>query len=234
MNIKHGDSTNGKQQRLYRIWTGIIARCNNKNAKYYGSKGIKVCDEWRDYVNFKKWAEANGYADNLTIDRIDNSKDYCPENCRWATMKEQQRNRTNNHIIEYNNESHTISEWAEIFNINVDVLIYRINNGWDVSTALTTPTQEYNELIEFNGIVHTYKEWSDILKIPYSTLMHRINTQKWSIEKSFSTHKGYTELDSKIIECRNNNQTWSQAEIARYLGCSSAKVCKTLAAHCTE
>lgn len=229
MHVKHGDAVVGRQTRLYRIWSGIITRCNNKNNKHYGAKGIEVCEEWKDYVEFKKWAESNGYSDNLTIDRKDNDKGYFPDNCRWVTMKEQQRNRTNNHIIEYNNEFHTISEWAEIFDINVDVLIYRINNGWDISTALTKPTQTYNELIEFDGEVHTYKEWSDILKIPYSTLMYRVNTLKWSINRSFSTRKGCTELDNKIIECRNNNPSWSQAKIARHIGCSSAKVCKTLA-----
>lgn len=236
MNMKHGDAVKGNPQRLYRIWNGIITRCTNPNSehyKHYGARGITVCEDWKDYVQFKKWAKSNGYADDLSIDRKENSKGYFPDNCRWATMKEQERNRTNNHIIEYDGKRHTISEWSEKFDINVDVLIYRINSGWDISTALTKPVQEYNELIEFDGEVHTYKEWSIILNIPYSTLMHRINTLKWPIEKSFRTTKGHTELDNNIIECRNNNPSWSQADIARHLNCSTAKVCKTLKAYYT-
>lgn len=233
-NIKHGDTARGKTQRLYRIWSGMISRCTNENVdsyKYYGAKGISVCEEWKDYVKFKQWAESNGYNDNLTIDRINNDKEYCPENCRWITIKEQERNRSNNHIVEYNGESHTISEWSEIFNINVDDLIYRIKSGWDIQTALTKPINEYNKKIEYNGESHTYKEWAEIMDIPYSTLMCRINTCNMSIEAALCKTIGYTELDDKIIKCRVDHPSWSQAKIARELNCSTAKVCKTLKQH---
>lgn len=136
--------THGKTNtRLYHIWHGIKERCcsvNYVHYKNYGGRGITVCDEWlHDFQAFYDWALANGYADNLTIDRIDNNKGYSPDNCRWVTMKEQQNNRRNNRLITYNGKTQTISQWSEEKNINKRTLIDRLNHGWSTERALNTP-----------------------------------------------------------------------------------------------
>ena len=82
---------NGKGTRLYGIWNGMKDRCLNPLSQYwerYGGRGITVCEEWRDFKNFKEWSIANGYADTLEIDRKKNDDEYRPGNCRWITKSE--------------------------------------------------------------------------------------------------------------------------------------------------
>lgn len=107
---------NLSQSRLYGIHQGMIKRCFGKTNyayKDYGGRGIIVCDEWRkDFQNFYDWAIANGYKDDLTIDRIDVNGNYEPSNCRWVTRAEQSRNCRKNVYFTYNGITKTISEWA--------------------------------------------------------------------------------------------------------------------------
>lgn len=134
----HGD----RGTRLYRIWNGILVRCKPKFASRssaYSAKGIKVCEEWKDYKTFKEWALKNGYRDDLTIDRIDVNGDYEPSNCRFATQKEQQNNRSNNHILTFNGKSRTIAQWADEVGINARAIFKRLKRGWSVEDALTVP-----------------------------------------------------------------------------------------------
>lgn len=107
-----------KGTRIYRCWDGIKQRCHNKNDcsyKNYGGRGIKLCKEWERFEPFMKWALENGYRDDLTIDRIDYDGNYCPENCRWATYREQVRNRRNNVWITYNGETKLLIDWIRFF-----------------------------------------------------------------------------------------------------------------------
>lgn len=123
----HGDNNT----HLHGIWIGIRKRCkpsnsNNKRYKYYAGKGIKVCEEWENnYLSFKAWSIQNGYAQNLTLDRINPDGDYSPENCRWVSMKEQQNNRGNTVYIKYNGEFIARGDLATLLNTSVQTINFR-------------------------------------------------------------------------------------------------------------
>lgn len=121
--------------RLYEIWQGMKGRCYDEHdARYdrYGGRGITVCALWKDnFIAFRDWALSNGYQENLTIDRIDNDGDYCPENCRWSTVKEQCNNRSTNINIKIGNVTKTLMQWCEIFELDYKKTYARyIRNGF--------------------------------------------------------------------------------------------------------
>lgn len=126
-NTKHGKS----HSRIDKIFQGMHDRCYNKNHdkyNYYGGKGVTICDEWlKDRTRFFDWAYNNGYADNLTINRIDGNKPYGPDNCRWVTRKVQSRNLSCNVYIEHNGEKKLLVEWCELFNIDYFTVLTRYN-----------------------------------------------------------------------------------------------------------
>lgn len=130
-----------KRPRLYDIWNLMKQRCTNPNRPdfaRYGSKGIKVCDDWLSYEGFKAWAMENGYADNLTIERKNNEGNYEPSNCRWATKREQELNKSTNAMVSFNGKTQTISQWAEELGINYFTLQSRITKRhWGAERALT-------------------------------------------------------------------------------------------------
>lgn len=141
--IQHGLSGGAKNPtRLYKLWKTMRGRCNNPNKSdyaRYGGRGIVVCSEWDNFEVFYKWAHANGYQDGLTIERKNNDKNYEPSNCRWATRKEQARNRNCNHFVTYNAETKTIAEWAECMGIPSNVLRMRFHRRWSIERSLTVP-----------------------------------------------------------------------------------------------
>lgn len=146
---------NGKITRLYRIYTKMKSRCynpNENNYKWYGAKGIKVCEEWKtNYENFYNWAISSGYNDSLTIDRIDISKDYCPENCRWILQSEQSHNLSSNKIIEYDGKSLCYAQWEKLLGFCAGTISRRIKKGWTEIEAITTPIKnKKGELIMTN------------------------------------------------------------------------------------
>lgn len=143
------------KSKLHRVWRMMKDRCSNtKNKKYriYGGRGIAVCEEWlNDFQTFYDWSMDNGYMEGLSIDRIDVNGNYCPENCRWATPKQQSNNTRNNHFLHHNGEAHTISEWAEITGIERCTISARINRyGWPIEKALTEPVKQRSAIKAVN------------------------------------------------------------------------------------
>jgi|GEM_PF-1346901 len=108
----------GTGTRLFSIFNNMRQRCYNKNSygyKWYGERGITVCDEWNyNFYNFKLWALNNGYSEDLTLDRINANDNYEPENCKWSTAKEQSNNRRNNRIIEVDGVKKTLTQWSNV------------------------------------------------------------------------------------------------------------------------
>lgn len=148
--VSKGQTTHGgSKSRLFTIWQNVKRRCYNQNYKfysYYGGRGISMCDEWRnDFVAFRDWANANGYDDSLTLDRIDTNGNYEPSNCRWATRKQQMNNNRRNHVYEIDGVSKTIAQWCEEYSVPHERVRRRVvNEGWDILSALTTPPLKRN------------------------------------------------------------------------------------------
>lgn len=127
---KNPSYKNGKSKtRLYSIWSAMKTRCYNTRAasyKNYGGRGISVCEEWKNNFSvFYEWSIQNGYKDDLSIDRIDVNGNYHPENCRWATSKQQSCNTRRNIFITIEGETHLLLEWADISGINHYTMLNR-------------------------------------------------------------------------------------------------------------
>lgn len=131
--LKHGGCRRGKRERLWIIYCGIKARCNNPRSKiykYYGERGISVCKEWdADYAAFRTWAMDNGCKSGLTIDRINPNGNYEPSNCRWITQKEQCLNKRNTLKIKIGGTSKLVIEWCKEFGTPEKLARSRISEG---------------------------------------------------------------------------------------------------------
>mgnify|MGYP001569191443 CR=1 FL=1 len=145
-NYKHGLSNS----KFYRVYTSIKSRCNNlKDIEYhrYGGRGIKYI--WKSFEEFTNdmhksyLAHVEKFGEKQTqIDRIDNNGNYCKENCRWATRKEQARNASFNHFLTFNNKILCLKDWAIKQQLNPNTLLSRIRRNWSIEKALTTPIKK--------------------------------------------------------------------------------------------
>lgn len=150
---KHGHGVRGMTSPTYVTWVAMRNRCHAPgNSKYYmyGARGIEVCQRWRD--SFAAFLEDMGERpEGCTIDRIDGAKGYEPGNCRWATVKDQQRNLRTNVTITFQGESLCISEWAEKTGLHSRTIAHRLRRGWTAAQALTTPARLGNRIGRANA-----------------------------------------------------------------------------------
>lgn len=176
--------------RIHGIWSNMKTRCYNTNDhafERYGGRGITVCEEWKDdFMSFYNWAMSNGYKDDLSIDRIDNNKGYSPDNCRWATAKEQNNNKRNVYKVTYQGKTQTLSQWAVELNVSHGILLRRFNKGLPLNEVFDTDKYSTFKLITYNGETKNIKQWAETLGIPYKTLYKRIS-DGWTIKTAFNT-----------------------------------------------
>lgn len=179
--------------QIYKVWVDIKRRTNPKNSKCTGNYkklSIKMCNEWRnDFMSFYNWSIANGYKEEQlangynkwTIDRIDNHGDYCPENCRWATCKQQSNNQTTNKIITYKGKKQTLSQWCDELGLRYSVINQRLFWGWDIERAFTQKIGRTN-YYEYKGELLSVKQIAERTGINKKVIWERIHSG-WKIEK---------------------------------------------------
>lgn len=186
--LKNIARTNGKSRqgvvkhpRLYRQWYTMRRRCYDPkfiSYPYYGAKGIKVCETWRTcFEAFQTWALANGWRDDLTLDRINGNGDYEPSNCRWLTLTEQSCNRlTWNITITINGVADIAGHWADKFGVPRGLAYRRIKVlGWDPVRAVTTPSNgRQAQLITFDGETKTIYQWAKTFGVNRTWLYQQI------------------------------------------------------------
>lgn len=213
---RHGHATglkNGnKIQGEYRVWLKMRERCISPSAvgyENYGGRGIKICDRWIGKDGFSNFLTdmGNRPSPKYSLDRIDNNGNYEPENCRWATRIEQNRNSRNNTILTYNGRSQCIAEWAEEFGLNYETFLSRImrlgankalslgsKHGGKGGVALRDKTQ----FITYNGETLCVADWAKKLGMYPNAIFGRLK-RGWSIEKTLSTPRRIQKIRGKEV-----------------------------------
>ena len=144
MSYRHGENLPGKRTHLYRVWDGMTQRCLNANHdsyKDYGGRGIGICEEWRDFINFRDWANTHGFHPELQLDRINNNLGYFPGNCRWVTEPVNKRNTRQNHWVTAFGQTKCIEDWARdpLCTVTPSRLRQRMLAWGNAEIAITTP-----------------------------------------------------------------------------------------------
>lgn len=178
----HGHWKGGKRTPTYISWERMIARCSDPENAHY--RQIEVCERWKDFAAFLE--DMGERPPGTTIDRIENAGNYEPGNCRWATMEEQQNNRSSNVLLTVNGETRTIAEWSRLSGIPFQTIYSRVFTwGWEAARAVQEIPRRRR--LTYNGETHSLAEWARKCGLPRSTLSNRINTYGWSIERALTT-----------------------------------------------
>lgn len=134
------DGFREKGHPLRQLWTGMKARCENPthiSYRLYGAKGIRVCDRWHTFENFV--ADMGPRPKGTSLDRVDSNDDYCPENCKWATATDQNRNKSSNRLVTIYGRSWPVSVWSEISLVPAKTIYARLKHGWPEKIAVFAP-----------------------------------------------------------------------------------------------
>ena len=180
-------------KRLKSIYKGMKHRCYDKRSygyKWYGAKGIGVCEIWKkDFWHFYYWAITHGYNNTLTLDRLDNNKDYSPFNCRWVSVLEQHKNMSSTKLYTYKEKTQTLREWCDEYNIDIELVRNRLSYGWSFDRALqkTKRATTRGQYI-VNGKINTLTRWCQIYGTSYKLVYNRLQ-QGWGLEKALTTPK---------------------------------------------
>lgn len=192
----HGHALAGRNTKTYKVWQMMRDRCENPRStgyENYGGRGIRFCPEWASFERFL--ADMGEKPDGLSLERNDNDGPYSPDNCRWATRKEQNNNSRNNRWIEFRGERLTVSDWARRLGVDRRSLTSRIDNyGMSVEQALTMPfdvvatrrAKGWARTVEFRGESLTLNQWAERTGIPDNTIAARLK-MGWSVEKTLTT-----------------------------------------------
>lgn len=194
-----------KKSRLSRIYDHMYQRCYNPNCKDYkdyGGRGITICDEWLDNtiisvrysrykkgkLIFKEWALSNGYADDLTIDRIDVNKEYFPNNCRFVDEKTQANNKRTNKYLSYKGKTQTLAQWCNELGLDYEKTKARLNAcHWSVEKAFETGIDPKLRMITLNGKTQSLSAWCRERKLSLGTVSDRLYTRHWSVDKALES-----------------------------------------------
>lgn len=181
--MQHGMS----QTHVYSVWRMMLQRCENpKSPAYpnYGGRGIRVCDEWRDFERF--FLDMGNRPAGYSIDRIDVDGPYCKENCRWATTAQQANNKRRNRVIEFRGRRQTLAEWADELGLDWHTIRSRLDNyGWSVERALSERPRR-TALHEFRGEKKTLQAWATEFGLPLDTLRSRLSKLGWPLSRALT------------------------------------------------
>lgn len=191
-NSKHGMSNTP----TYETYRAMRKRCESKNdIEYpnYGGRGITVCEGWETFDGF--FADMGVRPKGETLDRLDTDGNYCKENCRWSTPKEQAMNRRNSVTLTVDGVEKHITEWADISGVRWETIKGRISHGWDIEKAIFTNTNNHQKLLNIDGEVKNLSEWAEIYGIQNQLISYRLKN-------------GWSEVDAVTIRPRGKRNNY--------------------------